>query len=137
VIAVAPVLEHGEPFPTAFWLACPHLVSAVHDCESRGECAAWSTRLAMDTELAREALAADSAYRSARRREGGGADPCATVGIAGQADPLVVKCLHARLAAALAGVLDPVGERLVEQLARRVGLECAHGDCSRLGASGG
>lgn len=134
-IAVAPVLEDGELFPTTFWLVCPHLVAAVHASESSGESAAWSRRLAMDTELASEALAADSAYRAARRSEGGGVDPCPNVGIAGQTDPLIVKCLHARLAASLAGVLDPVGERFLEQLANHPGLECENDDCGRLGVA--
>jgi hypothetical protein len=39
--------------------------------------------------------------------------------VAGQADPLAVKCLHARVAAALAGIADPVGEGVLKQLADR------------------
>ena len=133
-IAVAPVLEGGEPFPTTFWLTCPYLVAAVHDLESLGENAVWSRRLATDTELARAASAADSEYRAARRIEGGGVDPCANIGVAGQTDPLIVKCLHARLAASLAGVPDPIGDGLLDQLASHPGLECASGECGRGGA---
>ncbi|HEY5506960.1 MAG TPA: DUF501 domain-containing protein, partial [Coriobacteriia bacterium] len=34
VIAVAPRLADGTPFPTAFWLTCPRLVEAVGALES-------------------------------------------------------------------------------------------------------
>ncbi len=112
VIAVAPRLDDGSPFPTAFWLTCPRLVEQAGAWESGGGCADWSRRVAADPLLAREVRRADEAYRAARSAEGGGDDPCASVGVAGQADPSVVKCLHARLAAALAGVPDPIGRTL-------------------------
>ena len=38
---------------------------------------------------------------------------CVSVGIAGQRDPLGVKCLHAHLALALVGVDDPIGIHLL------------------------
>ena len=34
--------------------------------------------------------------------------------MAGQRDPLAVKCLHARLAAHLAGIADPIGAGVAE-----------------------
>ena len=117
VIAVAPSLEDGSPFPTTFWLTCPHLVEAVFALESAGEHRAWMERIAGDPVLASRLREADRAYRAARRNEGGGVDPCATVGVAGQSDPLAVKCLHARVAAALAGTGDPVGEGALARLA--------------------
>lgn len=115
-IAVAPQLGASTPFPTTFWLTCPYLASAVHDLESAGEHRGWAERAAADPGLAARLLIADAAYREARRSEGGGVDPCASVGVAGQADPLAVKCLHARVAAALAGIADPVGEGVLERL---------------------
>jgi len=115
-IAVAPLLAGGAPFPTTFWLTCPHLVTAVHALESAGEHRVWAQRAASDSGLASRLRLADAAYRAARRSEGGGTDPCETVGVAGQADPLAVKCLHARVAAALAGIGDPIGEAVLGQL---------------------
>lgn len=110
VISVAPLLADGERFPTSGWLTCPWLVEAVARLESRGDAAAWTRRIASDEALRRAVLDADTAYRSWRRDLGGGEDPCGDVGVAGQADPRVVKCLHARVAAFLAGRPDPVGE---------------------------
>ena len=132
VIAVAPSLEDGARFPTTFWLTCPHLVEAVHALESAGEHRLWTDRATAEPGLAARLEAADLAYRSARRDEGGGVDPCATVGVAGQADPLAVKCLHARLAAALAGIADPVGEGVLARLAVDGGpTDCSDAACDR------
>ena len=117
VIAVGPLLEDGSPFPTTFWLTCPHLVEVVHALESAGENRAWTERVSADPALATRLRDADRAYRDARREEGSGEDPCTTVGVAGQSDPLAVKCLHARVAAELSGTGDPVGEGVLARLA--------------------
>jgi hypothetical protein len=110
------MLDHSTPFPTTFWLTCPRLVAAVHDLESSGEHRRWAERAAAEPGLAQALRVADAAYREARLSEGGGTDPCAAVGVAGQTDPLAVKCLHARVAAALAGIGDPIGEGVLELL---------------------
>lgn len=112
-IAVAPRLEDGSPFPTTFWLTCPLLVQAAGAAESAGEHARYAKRISAEADLASAALAADARYRSARADLGGGEDPCGAVGVAGQRDPLAVKCLHARVAAALAGIPDPIGNDLI------------------------
>jgi exopolyphosphatase/guanosine-5'-triphosphate,3'-diphosphate pyrophosphatase len=109
VIAVAPRLEDGSPFPTALWLTCPRLVALVSERESAGAAARWGAQLRSDAGLAGRARSADAAYRAFRGSLSDGPDPCAAVGLAGQADPLAVKCLHARVAAALGGIDDPVG----------------------------
>ncbi len=119
VIAVAPILDDGTPFPTLFWLTCPAMVEAVHSLESSGEHRRWARHAEADPAFAADLLAADAAYRTARRAEGGGVDPCEGTGVAGQADPLGVKCLHARVAAALAGTGDPVGEGVLQGLAEQ------------------
>jgi hypothetical protein len=129
VIAVAPVLEDGSPFPTTFWLTCPRLVEAVHDLESGGEAASFAQRAAAEPAYAERLRAADLAYRAARRVEGGGQDPCQAVGVAGQRDPLMVKCLHARLAAILAGIADPIGEDVADRLAGLLTSGCPDPRC--------
>jgi hypothetical protein len=136
VIAVAPVLEDGSLFPTTFWLTCPRLVEAVGVLESAGEGARSARRIARSARLALAAAAADVAYREARRSEGGGVDPCAGVGVAGQRDPLTVKCLHARLAAHLAGIADPVGAEVAAALAGAVDTGCVDSRCRASDASG-
>ena len=109
VIAVSPRLGDGSPFPTALWLTCPRLSALVSDRESAGAAARWSAQLRSEPLLAKRALAADAEYRVLRASLAVGEDPCPAVGMAGQADPLAVKCLHARVAAALCGIEDPVG----------------------------
>jgi hypothetical protein len=125
VLAMAPVLEDGTPFPTTFWLACPYLCSVAAAAESAGEAAEWSARIVAEPSLLVSVLAADAVYRAARAIEGGGEDPCDAVGTAGQADPLAVKCLHARIAAAAAGLPDPIGETLLARAPR----ECDDARC--------
>jgi hypothetical protein len=131
VIAVSPLIGAGELFPTTFWLTCPWLVAAVSGLEAEGSAARWTAQLASDAGLAQAAAAADVAYRRARAALGGGTDPCPSVGVAGQSDPRVVKCLHARVAASLAGVPDPVGEgALADLTSAGVLAECLDARCS-------
>lgn len=126
VLAVAPVLEDGTPFPTTFWLACPHLCSVAAAAESAGEASEWATRISGDPTLLVSVMIADTLYRAARAIEGGGEDSCASVGCAGQADPLAVKCLHSRIAAARAGLPDPIGRALLASGPR----ECLDARCA-------
>ena len=129
VLAVAPVLEDGTPFPTTFWLSCAHLCSVASAAESAGETSEWARRIAGDPVLTAAVAAADAQYRAARAIEGGGQDPCPTVGCAGQADALAVKCLHARIAAAAAGLPDPVGQALLTSGPRECDdVRCAQAD---------
>jgi hypothetical protein len=132
VIAVGPVMADGTLFPTSFWLTCPWIVGAVSALESAGSCARWAARVATDPVLAAGLLAADARYRHERCVLGGGTDPCATVGIAGQADPLAVKCLHAHVAAHLAGVTDPLGAGALAELEESgIAAGCADDRCTR------
>ncbi len=128
VIVTAPLLEDGTPFPTLCYLTCPHLVERVAALESVGEVERWRRRLATDPVLAARLRAADVAYRAARTAEAGGEDPTPDVGIAGQRDPLAVKCLHAHVASALAGIDDPIGVAVL----RDVGYSCDDGRCGSL-----
>jgi uncharacterized protein len=126
VLAVAPTLDDGTPFPTTYWLACPHLCGQAAAAESAGEAARWSARAMEDPALIVSLHAADAVYRAARAIEGGGVDPCDGVGVAGQADPLAAKCLHARIAAAVAGLPDPIGQDLLSRVPR----ECGDARCA-------
>lgn len=132
VIATAPVLDDGTPFPTIFYLTCPHLSEAVSALESSGEIEVWRARVASDASLEARLRAADLAYRAARAAEAGDEDPSPQVGIAGQRDPLGIKCLHAHVASALAGIDDPVGHGALAQLAR----ECDNERCTAFRTDG-
>jgi hypothetical protein len=102
----------------------------VNAAESAGEHNTWTRRATEDPELAEALIEADRAYREARAIEGGGVDPCAAVGVAGERQVLRVKCLHARVAASLAGLPDPVGasltDRCISTLQDCDGSPCAH-----------
>lgn len=123
VIATAP--GGDPPFPTLYYLTCPHLIGAVSSVESEGGVARWRDAVAQDPALAERLEAADAAYRTARAAEAGGTDPFTLAGIAGQHDVRGVKCLHAHVAAFLAGIDDPVGEGVLADVAT----ECDDGRC--------
>lgn len=112
-ILTGPVLGDGAPFPTLYWLTCPWLSAYVDGLESSGVAAQWRTRLAKEPELRARMHAADAEYRAHRADAAGGHDPCAAVGIAGQRDSSATKCIHAHVAAALAGIDDPIGTDVV------------------------
>ena len=116
LIAVEPRLEDGTPFPTYFWLTCPLAASLLHELETAGIQARWSELALVDEGLAEKFRRAAAEYRRVRAESvADGVDPCAG-GIAGERDPLRVKCLHARVAAAMGGIDDPVGRALLPEI---------------------
>ncbi len=128
VIETLPTLPDGSPFPTLYYLTCPWLVEFVGGLESACAVSEWASTLASDESLAIRMRAADIEYRSRRAAAAGGEDPIPNVGIAGQADPLATKCVHAHVAAYLTGIDDPVGEGAL----RGVPAECPDDLCARL-----
>jgi len=131
VIVSPSLLEDGTPFPNYAWLTCPHLAEQVAARESAGEVATWAARAASDASLAAALRAVDARVRELRAAESGGVDACCAVGVAGQRDPLGVKCLHAHVALALVGVADPVGEAFLASASR----ECDDDSCAALVAA--
>jgi uncharacterized protein len=90
----APFDAAGTPFPTQFWLTCPHLVAGLARVEAAGGVERWTAAAERDAEL-RESLAhAHTEQRALRPELPGG------VGGAGRTGSL--KCLHAHAAFALA-----------------------------------
>lgn len=128
-IATAPLTQQGAPFPTLFYLTCPHLVAEVSRLESEGGVEGWRSRIRLDASFRNQVLDADAGYRRARAVEGGGVDPVPGLGTAGLRDPLAVKCLHAHVAAVLGGVADPIGAAVLGELGR----ECADRRCGKDG----
>ncbi|MCL4078402.1 DUF501 domain-containing protein [Coriobacteriia bacterium Es71-Z0120] len=124
-IETEPVLPGGEPFPTLYYLTCPYLVEAASAAESEGELARFDARASTDAAFAARMREAHEEVVSRRAAAARGSDPCGGVGAAGQRDPLATKCLHARIATALAGIGDPVGEAMIE----RVGAACGDARC--------
>ena len=128
VVLTRPRLDDGAPFPTLYWLTCPWLIESIGRIEGDGGVARWAAHLASDEDFAARAMCADAEYRERRAAEIGAEDPCASVGVAGQVDPLATKCLHAHVAACLAGTGDPVGAGVLEQVAS----ECDSARCDAL-----
>jgi uncharacterized protein len=111
----------GEPFPTTYYLTCPHLVAAVSRLEAAGGVERWSEAAAADPEL-RESLGRASEEQRALRRElaagQAGSDGGASLelGIGGSHNPARLKCLHAHVAYALARPGYALGERILAEV---------------------
>jgi hypothetical protein len=88
----------------------------------------WALRAVADENLGTRLKETDSAVRALRTAESDGVDACSSVGIAGQRDPLGVKCLHAHVALALVGVDDPIGGALLGEFDP----DCPDRRCARL-----
>ncbi len=111
----------GEPFPTTYYLTCPHLVAAVARLEAAGGVERWSAELARDAELAADHERATDEQRALRRalaagREGQDGGASLGLGIGGSRNPTQLKCLHAHAAYALARPGYRLGERVLAEV---------------------
>jgi hypothetical protein len=105
----APYDDAGEPFPTTFWLTCPHLVAAVSRLEAAGGVERWTRAAQDDPELRSSLGRADEEQRALR--------PELDLGIGGaRAGAGSLKCLHAHVAFALARPGYELGERIAAEL---------------------
>ena len=101
--------ENGEPFPTTFWLTCPHLVAAVSRLEAAGGVERWTRAASEDPELGASVARAHDEQRALR--------PELDLGVGGaQRGAGSLKCLHAHIAFALARPGYELGERILEEL---------------------
>jgi hypothetical protein len=105
----APYDDRGEPFPTTYWLTCPHLVAQVSRLEAAGGVERW-TRAAVEDPMLRASLErANDEQRGLR--------PELDLGVGGaRAGAGSLKCLHAHVAFALARPGYELGERIVGEL---------------------
>lgn len=114
----SPYDDQGEPFPTTYYLTCPHLVAAVARVEAGGGVERWSGRAAGDP-LLRASLARTTEEQRALRRElaggvsGHDGGESLELGIGGSSRPEKLKCLHAHVAYALARPSYELGVRIV------------------------
>jgi hypothetical protein len=104
----APFDEGGRPFPTQFYVTCPHLVAAISRVEAAGGVERWSAAARADPELAASLAAAQAEQRRLR--------PELDAGIGGSTREGSLKCLHAHAAFALARPGYELGERVVAEL---------------------
>ena len=116
VVATAPRLADGTPFPTYYYATCPRLTGAISTLESSGLMAQMNERLASDPELAGEYAAAHIDYLAVRAAAG--VDVPEIDGISAGGMPDRVKCLHVLVAHSLAvgeGV-NPLGDEALAAL---------------------
>jgi hypothetical protein len=103
-----PFDESGEPFPTTFWLTCPHLVAAVARLEAAGGVERFGALAAEDPELGASVHEGHEEQRRLRPELG--------AGIGGQTRTGGLKCLHAHAAFALARPGYALGERILAEV---------------------
>jgi hypothetical protein len=114
----APYDSRGRPFPTTYYVTCPHLVAAVARLEAAGGVERWSAAANADPELRASLERATTEQRALRRELAGderGTDGGASLdlGIGGSGKPQHLKCLHAHVAFALARPGYELGERIL------------------------
>ena len=104
----SPYDENGAPFPTTYWLTCPHLVAAVSRLEAAGGVERWSERSRSDPELAASLKNATAEQRRLRSE--------LPLGIGGSSRHGSLKCLHAHAAFALARPGYELGDGILAEL---------------------
>jgi hypothetical protein len=105
----APLDENGQPFPTQFWLTCPHLAAQIARLEASGGVERWTRAAREQTRLGRSLIAAEAAQRELR--------PELPVGIGGASRGGSLKCLHAHAAFALARPGYELGDLILAEAA--------------------
>jgi hypothetical protein len=116
-----PYDSEGEPFPTTYYLTCPHLVSAVARVEAAGGVERWSLAARENQSLGASLARTTEEQRRVRRElaDAVGTDGGASLdaGIGGSRTPSHLKCLHAHVAYALARPGYELGEQIVAEVA--------------------
>lgn len=113
VVATAPRLPDGTPFPTFYYLTHPAATSAISTVEATGQMVELAELLG-DAAVADAYRAAHDAYLADRATAGEVAE---LAGISAGGMPDRVKCLHALAAQSLASGsgLNPIGDLALER----------------------
>ncbi len=109
-------LPDGTPFPTTYYLTCPHAAARVSALEAAGGVARLRALAASDPEVAAQLADGTRRQRALRRpapqmRDGGAS---LLLGIGGTPDGAPPKCLHAHVAFALAEPGYALGARIAD-----------------------
>ena len=95
----------GDPFPTTYYLTCPHLVAAISRLEAAGGVERWTQAVRENPDLRASLEGANDEQRRLRPELPGG--------IGGSIRGGSLKCLHAHAAFALARPGYELGERML------------------------
>jgi hypothetical protein len=98
----------GAPFPTTYYLTCPHLVAAISRLEAAGGVERWTRKVEEDPALRASLDRANAEQRELRPELPGG--------IGGSTRGGSLKCLHAHAAFALARPGYELGEHILAEL---------------------
>jgi hypothetical protein len=115
VVATAPRLADGTPFPTFYYLTCPRAASELGTLEAEGLMREMTERLTLDAGLAASYRAAHEHYLAARAEHG---EVPEIAGVSAGGMPERVKCLHVLAAHALAAGpgVNPLGDEALDRL---------------------
>jgi hypothetical protein len=118
VVATAPMLEDGSPFPTLYYLTCPRAASAIGRLEQSGLMREMTQRLADDPTLASRYRRAHEDYLTRRAELGALPGGARTADVSAGGMPDRVKCLHALVAHSLAAGpgVNPFGDEALAAL---------------------
>jgi uncharacterized protein len=116
VVATAPRLADGTPFPTFYYLTHPALVAAVSRLEAEGRMREWTELVEPDGPFATQYAAAHAAYLADRAAAG---EVPEVAGVSAGGMPTRVKCLHALAGHALAAGpgVNPIGDLALSEAA--------------------
>ncbi|MBM7558726.1 DUF501 domain-containing protein [Marinitoga litoralis] len=124
-------LKDGKPFPTLYWVTCPHLIKEVGKLEALGKIKEWEKDINNNIELKenyinahleekneRNSLLKDEPEWVKKRLE--------NIGIGGIVNFESIKCLHLQLASFLGGTKNPIGKRVWDNIEKK---ECENCIC--------
>ena len=111
VVETSPRLDDGTPFPTTYYLTCPHATAACGRLESAGVMRDMQQRLSTDPALA---LAYRRSHEDYLKRRDAIEHVTEIDGVSAGGMPDRVKCLHVHLAHALAAGpgVNPFGDEV-------------------------
>ncbi|RGE24366.1 DUF501 domain-containing protein [Leucobacter sp. wl10] len=114
VVATAPRLPDGSPFPTFYYLCHPEAVAAASRLEAAGVMNEFNELLASDEEVRARYARAHGAYIADRDSVG---EVPELSGVSAGGMPTRVKCLHALIGHALAAGpgVNPIGDLALER----------------------
>jgi hypothetical protein len=114
VVATAPRLESGTPFPTLYYLTHPAATASASRLEASGVMAEYQAELADDPELAAAYAHAHATYLEDRATFG---EVDEIAGISAGGMPTRVKCLHALIGHSLSvgPGINPIGDRALAE----------------------
>lgn len=114
VVATAPRLPDGSPFPTFYYLSHPEAVAAASRLEAVGVMNEFNDMLAEDEDMRAQYQLAHEAYIADRDSVG---EVPELAGISAGGMPTRVKCLHALMGHALAAGpgVNPIGDLVLER----------------------